>query len=356
MICCTLLCLLTGIPAAAIASGDREFQTLSIPPHTELQPKHIERPIYPRGAAINGHEGWARIEFTVDREGKVESPELYSIAGDSHYHGDMGEAALRALKKWTFEPASVEGEHVEQRATQTITFTLDGSAFSITKGFEAGAETAMAYLSASDFGAAGEALEPLRGKSLKNLRELALLDLMESAYWVGMGDDRLALEHAARADVTLSTHGYEDLYRMLLRVRIPIQMNQLRLRAALADYEELLTLEPALSEEDPLHTYADRMRTVLASEDALVSEGQILRCELCESRTRRYGRPLNHKRFYLEAEEGTIDSMMLACGTARLKVDWVESAGWELDTDHDGCSVTFFGRNKSLIRLVELPG
>ena len=80
-------------------------------------------PIYPREAAMNGTEGWVRLEFTITEVGTVKSPRVI----DSKPARIFNREAIRAILKWKFKPRVVDGVAVERQATQTIDFTLDNT-------------------------------------------------------------------------------------------------------------------------------------------------------------------------------------------------------------------------------------
>jgi protein TonB len=80
-------------------------------------------PIYPREAAMNGIEGWVKLEFTITETGTVKSPKVI----DSQPPRIFNREAMRAILKWKFKPRVVDGVAVERRATQTIDFTLEGN-------------------------------------------------------------------------------------------------------------------------------------------------------------------------------------------------------------------------------------
>ena len=80
-------------------------------------------PIYPREAAINGTEGWVKLEFTITETGTVKAPRVI----DSQPPRIFNREAIRAILKWKFKPRVVDGAAVERQATQTIDFKLENS-------------------------------------------------------------------------------------------------------------------------------------------------------------------------------------------------------------------------------------
>ena len=79
-------------------------------------------PRYPRKEARRGVEGWVDVSFVISPEGTVD--EL--IVDDSSGRESFEKATLRYLRKWRYEPATVDDKPVEQCHTQVrIIYSLD---------------------------------------------------------------------------------------------------------------------------------------------------------------------------------------------------------------------------------------
>ena len=100
------------------------FQQVDQTAEGDIIPIVVIRPIYPREAAIQGTEGWVKIEFTITETGMVKNPKII----DANPSRIFNRAAIRAILKWKFKPRVVEGIAVERRASQTIDFNLDDAA------------------------------------------------------------------------------------------------------------------------------------------------------------------------------------------------------------------------------------
>ncbi len=77
-------------------------------------------PIYPRAAARAGKEGWVKVVFTITAEGGVVDASVV----ESSPRRVFDRSALRAIRKWRFQPRLVDGKPVKSRATQLIDFKL----------------------------------------------------------------------------------------------------------------------------------------------------------------------------------------------------------------------------------------
>ena len=77
-------------------------------------------PQYPRKALMAKIEGWVKVKFTITPSGTVSNPEVV----DAKPRRIFDREAIRAILKFKFKPKVVNGQAVEQVATQTIEFDL----------------------------------------------------------------------------------------------------------------------------------------------------------------------------------------------------------------------------------------
>jgi len=67
-------------------------------------------PQYPLRASERGIEGWVAVEFTISKLGTVKDPKVF----DSHPSSIFDRAALKAIRKWKYNPKIEDGEPVER--------------------------------------------------------------------------------------------------------------------------------------------------------------------------------------------------------------------------------------------------
>jgi len=96
-----------------------ERETVAPDPNNRpARPTRRREPDYPIEAAAAGVEGVALVTFTVDENGRVRDAEVVFSAP----HPVFGEAALRAVRGWRYEPRLVDGVPTAHEGVQT---TLD---------------------------------------------------------------------------------------------------------------------------------------------------------------------------------------------------------------------------------------
>lgn len=82
--------------------------------------RQVVKPAYPRGAQQRGEEGRVVLETVVDATGQ---PVSVTVATSSHFD-ELDRAAVRAIERAAFVPASENGRAVAARARITIVFRL----------------------------------------------------------------------------------------------------------------------------------------------------------------------------------------------------------------------------------------
>lgn len=86
----------------------------------DLTPLVTPPPMYPPTARARRLQGYVEVEFTVNEEGGVED----IVVIGSEPAGAFDRAALRAIRRWKFEPHRVGGKAAAVRARQRVDFKL----------------------------------------------------------------------------------------------------------------------------------------------------------------------------------------------------------------------------------------
>ena len=78
-------------------------------------------PIYPMRARRSGIEGWVKVRFIVNKEGRVEDISIL----ESHPPKIFDKSVIRCVSAWRFTPGTVEGVPVNTWVETTIRFDLE---------------------------------------------------------------------------------------------------------------------------------------------------------------------------------------------------------------------------------------
>lgn len=103
-------------PETASREADTNLRTYDVPP----RPIRRTAPKYPYTLKQAGVEGSALLSFTIDATGRVQDIEVSEAI-----HPEFAEAAVEAVGRWRFEPASSNGKPVACRISQRLEFAID---------------------------------------------------------------------------------------------------------------------------------------------------------------------------------------------------------------------------------------
>ncbi len=78
-------------------------------------------PLYPARALLRRTEGWVHLQLSIDAEGLVEDARVL----DASPEGVFEKAALKAVRRWRFEPPSRGEGQAPVQVTQKIEFKLE---------------------------------------------------------------------------------------------------------------------------------------------------------------------------------------------------------------------------------------
>ena len=79
------------------------------------------QPEYPMNARQRGIEGWVTLEFVITKAGTVRDPAVIASQPGSVFD----RAALRAIRKWKYNPKIQDGEAVERTGMVTLEFAME---------------------------------------------------------------------------------------------------------------------------------------------------------------------------------------------------------------------------------------
>ena len=77
---------------------------------TDVVPIVRVQPQYPLRASERGIEGWVELQFTISKTGTIKNP----LVTNSHPSSIFDRAALKAIRKWKYNPKIEDGDPVER--------------------------------------------------------------------------------------------------------------------------------------------------------------------------------------------------------------------------------------------------
>ena len=117
----TGVCFAGALSVSAQAADEPGYK----PPQVDVSGSNMQ-PVYPNTAVFGAEQGSVVMQALVNSDGKVERMKLAQSSG----YDDLDNAALAAVMRWKFIPASRDGQFYEMPkwATVTVDFQLPNAA------------------------------------------------------------------------------------------------------------------------------------------------------------------------------------------------------------------------------------
>ena len=242
---------------------------LYTPPHR----KEMVTPVYPRIPLQENREGWVRLEFMVDPHGKA-----YEISvSRSMGHRLFESAAIRALKKSTFEPARVDGQPADAGHSQQYVFMLEGGSKGASAPFVRTYKAAMRRIAEGNREEADKHLAWLESRTKLNLYEDAYLHVAKFSYHQKWGDkvQQLRALDRAVAHEFGEKHLPDELFANCQRARFMLLVDTGDYERAVRTYRMLRLRAPDLDVAviEALQTVVDQLEALRADDRAYTVPG-----------------------------------------------------------------------------------
>jgi TonB family protein len=319
----------------------------------------IERsaPDYPRRDLENGNVGWVAMSFMVSETGEVTDAMIQASSASK----GLETAALAALRKWRYRPATVYGRPVESSLDTVIRFEQQVGAsanpLSASRKVIASFRELQSSLAARDIPKSEALLTGLR--SLKrNIYEEAWLQWYESMYLdLTKGDveeQRTALAAAIGYDKKVRYLDPEIFVFASARLfALDVQAGDLG--SALDVYERLIADEDA----KPTKQYAEiqpkleatvrQIERAVAGENVLSIRGRIGEHDYWVHR-------LLRRSFSLGAIQGSLDELSVRCPHRRVTFTPPrDEHTWTVPASFGDCRVFLKGTPGATFEFYELP-
>lgn len=346
LLCATLILGLlcpTVDPAAADESVQRGVSA---------KPVKRTPPIYPASALNRGEQGWVQLSYVVTETGEVIDPVVEASSGSPAFE----RAAMRTVKGWSYEPATWNGDAIQQCQTKVmISFAIEGSEITVSRRFHKRYRKIDRLIMNNEVDKAGELLDQTFDEFNMTLAESAWLWALRARHAAVVGDDEMQLKAIRKATAGSGRWIDPKLYPKLLYVRSVMEFEKQNLPDALDAYDKLVKLDSEIPELENLRPHVDKVREVIAS-DSLISVGATIDavqdCDDCP--TNWHYDPLRRK-FRLADINGELGDLELRCAWRRIVDKARPGKTWELPEDWGNCSIIVFGEPGATFTLYEEP-
>ena len=323
-----------------------ETQSTSRLIDTIIGAKPLDRahPTFPTIAAKRGQEGWVKLSFVIDKQGKVIEPLIEDSSGISQFEG----AAIRTAKKWKYSPATKNGEAIEQcKNTVLFSFNLDGTK-GVTRKFYSKYKKISTALHQDDLTTARKLLNELKEKKLWNLSENEWYWFGEADYARKSGNKRRELNALNRA-----AHGGEktlgvDNHSIVLQKKFLLELDSFQYANAL---ETITRIKNSSVSEEIKNKYIGFENKL----KAYIKGNSTLARTLTVGTRGQVKHSLSRNRFQLNDIQGSLKEVEIRCENKRSRYTADDVSVWKIPETWGECAVFVQGQHNTKFSILELP-
>jgi len=339
--------------AVSVAAA-QDVGVLEASKYTPASPLDRPNPTYPQAALSSGKEGWVMLSFVVSPAGDVTEPMIEDSSGVE----DLERAALRAVERWKYNPATQDGEPVEQAMVKTrLYFQLEDGQKGASPGFATKQRKIVRLIEEGNFAAAEPLIAELEFGERKNLYEDAWFWWTKYVYLSRSGSSdtaemRRCLQRAVGYQVEYLTP--EQFVAAAERL-VVADVRASDISAAITTFERLRdaktarradTYEQALANLQPSY---DRLLELVRGEQLLALNGEIGKYEY-------WVHDLLRRSFSIADIVGRLDVLDIRCerGTRRFASVPADTV-WTIPASWGECGVYVKGEPGASFAFHEYP-
>ncbi|MGB1262194.1 MAG: energy transducer TonB [Cognaticolwellia sp.] len=312
---------------------------------TEPSPKVRVTPKYPKEAARQSREGWAKLSFIIEKDGSVSNVITKETSGSK----DLTLAAKKAVMKWQYEPAMENGEPIQQCANDVLMmFRMDGNGASgATRRFQSLYKKTQTALSAKNYPKTKELLKRFDKIKYLHLSENNYLQLLSAQYASEIDEHALQLSHLNKIVLADTPENAKQLLSILdQKFIIEIKLN--RLKSAYNTFKRIKKMSIAAPYLEGYQEILKRVDNFINSDNELIVNGDI--------RSNDYWyHALVRNEFTLSNISGELTKMDIRCANKRHIYSIENNNTWKIPATWQQCQIFIFGENNATFSLIEHP-
>lgn len=322
-------------------SGDMSLATL-----INAEPVDRAVPKYPKMAARKGQEGWVRVSFVVDEDGNVQDPIVHDSSGIKAFE----KAAIKAVKKWKYSPASFDGEPVEQCDSKVqLDFKLYNSQKGVTRTFRSQYQALKDAIVSGDEAQADRLFAEFTDEAHHNFAETVHAAVVSAMYYEAK-HELPALKRELQT-VANNGHGYlgDETYITMTGKLLLLLIEQNRI----SDVYELAekvneTVSPDAEGLAAINDLVAKVKHFVATQDAIYVEGKI-------SENQAWYHQLLLNKFDLVSKGAAFERIEIRCKNKRSTYGGIKQQGFVIPESWGQCHIYIDAPGGTEFSLVEYP-
>lgn len=305
-------------------------------------------PQFPDGKMRGGQEGWVRMSFVIDADGRAVDPLVVDSAGGPLFE----QAALDVVDRWRFEAPDTAAEYA--RNTVDVRFEISGDRDRASRNFlrrYRDIVTDLHYVKPEN---AREKVDMANDFGGWNLYESTMLALLNARVEGAEGNRSEELEYYRRALAVSRAETFDSKNRIEILTRIfELEADANQYGNALATLGQLRAENGS---DDALAALADRVRRLedsIADEAAIVAAGRIYNPCDCDEGMPLWAYTPVRRNFSFADVDGNVQRFEARCENHRLSAQVTTGTRWSLPDEWGSCRIFVFGDDAATFDFVE---
>lgn len=323
---------------------DIELDTSGIAAAAVEQPA----PQFPDGKMRGGQEGWVRMSFVVDADGRAIDPLVVDSSGGALFE----QAALDVVSRWHFEAPDAGSEYA--RNTVDVRFEISGDRDRASRSFLRRYRDIVSDLYYDKPEHAREKVDMANEFGGWNLYESTMLALLNARVEGAEGDRAEELEYYRRALAVSRAETFDSKNRIEILVRVfELEVDSSQYGNALAT---LATLRAEKGSGAALAGLADRIERLedsIADDASIVAAGTIYNPCDCDEGMPLWAYSPVRRDFSFADVDGNVQRFEARCENHRLSAQVTTGTRWSLPDEWGSCRIFVFGDDAATFEFVE---
>lgn len=312
---------------------------------TVIEPEPIKRisPRYPKSAARNKREGWARLSYIIEEDGSVSNVLVTSTSGSA----DFAKASKAAVLKWKFKPATENGKPIQQCVNSVqLNFRMNGGGEEgATRRFRAKYNAAQNALKEKDFVETKRILTEMFALKNRHASENNYLHLLASNYEAAMDNKTQQLSHLN--NIMLESLAPE-VQLPILDTSFILEISEGKYHQAYKTYTRIAKLDIAKAQMERYDRILDKMDAFIGSNNNIVVHANIKNKDY-------WYYQLVRNTFTLTDIKGSLNKLDVRCANKRHVYTVEDNNTWKIPKAWENCSIYVYGEDNTQFNLVEHP-
>lgn len=301
-------------------------------------------PKYPMSAARSNQEGWVRLSFVVKEDGSVDLPIIEDSSGIKSFE----KAAKRAIKAWTFDPATRNGKTIEQcQNSVQLDFKMGKSAKGATRKFIRQYRKIMKLLNDNELKEAKIAIDQLAKTPRQNFYEDKFFFSMKARYYQATGDIREELANLKKIIPQGKDYLPKNSYTYDIARAFQLALLNNELSSALYFYDQLSQFNPEHEVFITLTPYTEKINALIDGSENIHVIGEINQRE-------HWNHYLARNSFTFANINGELSTVDIRCDNHFSTYSVDSEKQWDIPESWGKCKLFVHGKQGAKFDLIEV--